>query len=91
MQLQLCAIYHLDEGREEVIHHQVIVAWLLSQIGLVYKTVELWLHKEGEIDLIVRKIAIVWIRDERIVVKRLVESFIKDVLFDIITDDLLKC
>jgi hypothetical protein len=26
MQLQLCAIYHLDEGREEVIHHQVIVA-----------------------------------------------------------------
>jgi hypothetical protein len=26
MQLQLCVIYHLDEGREEVIHHQVIVA-----------------------------------------------------------------
>jgi hypothetical protein len=26
MQLQLCAIYHLDEGREEITHHQVIVA-----------------------------------------------------------------
>jgi hypothetical protein len=40
MQLQLCAIYHLDEGREEVIHHQVIVAWLLSQIGFVWKAEE---------------------------------------------------
>jgi hypothetical protein len=26
MQLQLCVICHLYEGREEVIHHQVIVA-----------------------------------------------------------------